>query len=321
MLAHRKLFILFLASSMALAASTALAQETNWDQRLAEQKKERDATLGVLSISQYPLALSGYGHIFWLVDLSLRDRDTNAPYLYTVTDADLTIGRTYKAHMVNGQVRSIVINGVPVTMKEESWGKTSTTLVCDSRPSPEGGHWELTANGFKCAAGVKETVKWKADKGSKQEAVRSNQRSNIPTCDLQQPFHDTVLTVVISVTPESNLQWTFPEAPSHVAQRILADLNANRRNRTFKEASGVVPNLYINVTVNETGAGTKQDTAYAIVTGLGKAGTLFSVNSGQAPFVGLGEAIDHLSSSMLTFFEGGWHKPSPCVIPNGEVLP
>ncbi|PYS21323.1 MAG: hypothetical protein DMF72_17700 [Acidobacteria bacterium] len=310
-----------------LSAIAAFAQANKPD-RLVEEKKERDATVGV--VSYHDRESNGIkSATFYLVDLGLRDVETNTPFLYVIDvdgrgeDYPLKPERTYKAHMRDGKVISILIGGTNVPMKEWGFSGTSQTWTCESRPSPEGGHWERKPDGdFHCAPGTKESVKWKADKGSKQETGRSNQKSNIPPCDLlQQPFHDTALTVVITVKPASGLQWTFPEAPSHVAQRILADLNANQRNITFKEASGVVPNLYINVTVSEISEGTKQDTANAEVTGLGKAGTLFSASSGQAPFVGLAEAIDHLSTNMLTWFEGGWHRPGPCVAPNGEILP
>jgi hypothetical protein len=138
-------------------------------------------------------------------------------------------------------------------------------------------------------------------------------------CQDQQGFSSTTLTVVIIVKPTYNMSWKFPEAPSVVAQRILADLNENSRGITFQEANGVVPNLFINVTMSETNDGTQQDSAYAEVTGLGKSGTLFHESSGPAPFVGWRDAVDHLSSNMLGWLQNGWHTNAPCREADGSM--
>ena len=60
---------------------------------------------------------------------------------------------------------------------------------------------------------------------------------------------------------------------------------------------GVVPNLYINVTISETNNGTQQDSASVEVTGLGKAGVLFRESSGPARYTGRRDALDHLSTN------------------------
>jgi hypothetical protein len=115
------------------------------------------------------------------------------------------------------------------------------------------------------------------------------------------------------------MQWKFPEAPSVVAARILQDLNQNKLNITFKEASGVTPNLYLTVTLSETNEGTRRDTANVEVTGLGKAGILFRESSGETPFTGAIDAIDKLSANMLGWFESGWRTKSPCLQSDGTV--
>jgi hypothetical protein len=144
-------------------------------------------------------------------------------------------------------------------------------------------------------------------------------KDNAWPCQDQQGFSYTTLTVVITVKPTYNMTWKFAEAPSVVAQRILADLNANSRGITFQEANGVVPNLFINVTMSETNDGTQQDSAYAEVTGLAKSGTLFRESSGQAPYIGWREAVDHLSTNMLTWLQNGWHTNAPCREADGSV--
>lgn len=148
---------------------------------------------------------------------------------------------------------------------------------------------------------------------------KKNKQSNVWPCQDQQGFSNTTLTVVIIVKPAYNMTWKFPEAPSVVAQRILADLNENSAGITFQEANGVIPNLYLNVTVSETNDGTQQDSAYSEVTGLGKAGVLFRESSGQAPYTGWREAVDHLSTNMLNWLQNGWHTNAPCREPDGSV--
>jgi hypothetical protein len=148
---------------------------------------------------------------------------------------------------------------------------------------------------------------------------KKRKQSNVWPCQDQQGFNYTTLTVVITVKPAYNMTWKFPEAPSVVAERNLADLNANGAGITFQEANGVVPNLYINVTISETNNGTQQDSAYVEVTGLGKSGILFRETSGQAPYTGWREAVDHLSTNMLNWLQNGWHTNPPCREADGSV--
>lgn len=154
---------------------------------------------------------------------------------------------------------------------------------------------------------------------SAQLFARKKKPSNVWPCQDQQGFSYTMLTVVITVKPAYNMTWKFPEAPSVVAQRILADLNENGAGITFQEANGVVPNLYINVTISETNNGTQQDSAYAEVTGLAKSGILFRESSGQAPYTAWREAIDHLSTNMLNWLQNGWHTNPPCREADGSM--
>lgn len=137
-------------------------------------------------------------------------------------------------------------------------------------------------------------------------------------CDDQTRFSNTTLTIVTTVTPAAGKVWSFDSAPSVIAARLLTDLNANPNNNTFKEASGVVPNLYLSVTMSETNAGTQQDQAWVTVTGLGKSGTLFSESSGPSPYI-WHDAIDHLATNMLTWLDQGWHTPPPCRLPDGSM--
>ena len=148
---------------------------------------------------------------------------------------------------------------------------------------------------------------------------RKKKQDNVWPCQDQQGFSYTTLTVVITVKPAYNMTWKFPEAPSVVAQRILAGLNGNATGITFQEANGVIPNLYINVTMSETNNGTQQDSAYVEVTGLGKVGTLFRESSGPAPYTGWQDAVDHLSANMRVWFQNGWRTNPPCREADGSV--
>jgi len=118
---------------------------------------------------------------------------------------------------------------------------------------------------------------------------------------------------VITVKPGAGKVWNFPEAPSYVSSSILSRLNSDgsSRNLSFQEANGVVPNLYINVTLNESTDGTHQDTAYSDVSGLGR-GSLFQESSGQAPFTSWQQAANSLSDNMYTWFANGWSLTRGC---------
>lgn len=138
-------------------------------------------------------------------------------------------------------------------------------------------------------------------------------------CTDQTGFADTTLTIVTTVTAAAGKTWTFDSAPSVIAQRLLTDLNKNTADITFKEANGVVPNLYFNLTLSENNSGTLQDQAFVTVTGLGKAGTLFTDNSGEGAFVGWQGAVDKLATNMLSWLEQGWHTTPPCRRPDGSI--
>jgi hypothetical protein len=144
-------------------------------------------------------------------------------------------------------------------------------------------------------------------------------RGSLAPCKDHAGFQSTTLTIVTTVNPSAGKTWTFPEAPSVVAQRLLSDLNANTRYITFKEANGVVPNLYLYVTLDESNAGTQRDSAYVRVTGLALPGTLFNESSGPAPFIGWHDAIDHLATNTLSWLYNGWTTRPPCQFADGRV--
>src|SRR2546425_7872403 len=242
----RTLTFLFVAILMATTPSKSNAQKANL-------QGEHDITVGVLGIES--------GTVY-LVDLSRRDPETNAPYLIYFPEGanyGLKIGRTYSAHLSGTSHLSIVVNGTLIHPKGTlDFGASNVqTWSCQERPSPEGGHWEWLPQGngsgghTDCKPGVKETVKWKPDKGSKQETARTNQQ-NIPACEEQERFHDTTVTVVTTVKPAQGFKWTMDDAPSFFAGALLDYLNKNTSNITFREASGVAPNFYLNVTMSQT---------------------------------------------------------------------
>lgn len=140
--------------------------------------------------------------------------------------------------------------------------------------------------------------------------------ASYPPCNDSNGYANTTLLVVFTVKPVAGTQWTFSEAPSVVAQRLLTDLNANESAITFKEANGVVPNLRFDVTFSETNAGTRQDTASVYTTEpLG----FWVTQSGDAPYITWQDAIDHLASNMLVFLRNGWVGARPCTLPDGKV--
>jgi hypothetical protein len=143
--------------------------------------------------------------------------------------------------------------------------------------------------------------------------------SPVGPCKDRTGFANTTLTLVMTVKPVANMSWKFPEAPSVVSTRILTGLNTNDRGIVFKEANGVIPNLYFTVTMSETNEGTQQDQAWVEVTGLALPGVLFRESSGSAPYIGWRDAIDHLVTNVLVWFQNGWHTTSPCRLPDGTI--
>jgi hypothetical protein len=311
MLACRKPSILLSVVLIVLVASIGFAQG-----------ETREATVGVLGIDDKYSSVS-------FVDLSMRDPETNSPHLYRMRciECPFEIGRTYKAKVKYSRIASILVNGAELTVGFSVFAAADKRVInftpekCPEHRASGGGHWEWDPSSKRavCKAGAKDNIKWKAAKGSKQERAKANESKNIPPCKDQPGFANKTLTVVITVKPDSDMHWKFPEAPSVVAERILSDLNANTRNITFKEASGTLPNLYVNVTMSETNEGTRQDSARVEVTGLGKVGTLFTEKSGEAPYTNWQDAVDNLSKNMLNWLENGWSTKPPCLQPNGTL--
>lgn len=196
-------------------------------------------------------------------------------------DCQFEVGRTYKAKVKHSRIESILVSGSELTVGFSTFSSeplfNNTPEKCPEHRASGGGHWEWDPASKRavCKAGAKDNFKWKAAKDSKQGTAKANENKNVPACKDQESFSNTTLTVVITVKPSSGMEWEFPEAPSVVAARVLRDLNQNTRNTTFKEASGVNPNLFLAVTLSETIEGTQRDTADVEVTGLGKAGILF----------------------------------------------
>ena len=317
----RVLFFLFLIS---LTVSTGLAQRS-------DGQIKRVATLGLLT--KYA---DGNGQNLQFVDLTLREPESDTPYLYEIRcngqACPFQVGRTYKANMYGAggslYIDSIVIEGGKSRI---SAGGVSDSLspsraeACDPPLSPKGGHWELDPFGAaRCKPGREETIKWtpdapeqKADTRVSTQGNKSKKNNkNIPACNDHAGYSNTTLTVVITVKPAPNQTWKFPEAPATVADRILTGLNNNKRGITFKEASGELPNLRIDVIMSETNEGTQQDSASVQVS---SADFSFNENSGTAPYVGWQNAVDHLSNNMVEWFEGGYHTSGTCVRPDGTV--
>ena len=301
-------------------------------QAFAPQEKTRVATLGVIGIKSVP----DPNHVadaseISLVDLSAKDPKTATPYLYSLLcfkNCSFQVGGTYQA-TVSGDYPTI--DWILVNRSELKVGiyppdpvMGLDTLVCADRLSPKGGHWEWDSSKefARCEPGAKDNIKWK----SAQETARSAGSTNIPQCHDYLGFHDELLKVLITVKPTYNMQWKFDEAPSVVAEELLADLNSNSRRIKFTEASGELPHFYINVIMTETNEGTRQDSATVEVRGVPVYGggtqtsvTLFSERSGESPFTSWRDAINHLGTNMLKWFEGGWHSNPPCIRPNGSV--
>ena len=154
--------------------------------------------------------------------------------------------------------------------------------------------------------------------GSTTNAQAAARTKTIYPCKDHLPFYNTTLTIVTTVKAPYNTTWAFPEAPSVLAQRLLTGLNNNSKSITFKEANGVIPNLYINVLLTETNTGTQQDRA-SVESPACAPGTLFTDTSGPAPYIGWRDAIDHLATNMIVWFEGGWHTEPPCRLPDGGM--
>lgn len=334
MRARRKLFILCLGLLLISIASSGSAQV-----------KTRDATVGVIGIR--PL---GEEDEVNLVDLSLNAPADDAPYLYTIhcSNCQLKVGTTYKAKMlgtpntiwpilhkgeerINWELQSVLVNGS--TLLASSGSKVEYPIhSCDGDSDSNGRrHWVWKDWGVAYCVPGPDPVQWKPNTEPSQPVARvkidKNKLKNIPACHDYPAFHDIILNVVISVKPAPNHTWRSEQIPSLIAGQVLNDLNDNKRNIIFKEASGELPNFLLNVVVTETNEGTRQDTATVEVKGppiWGMAGrqdeiTLFTETSGESPYISGTDAVYHLSINLLKWFEGGWHTNPPCLQPDGNV--
>jgi len=306
--------LLLLVVILASAATASLAQ-------LENLKGKHDIKVGVIGIDEKAA---------YLVDLSRRDKGTNAPYVIYVPEArniGLVAGKSYSAHTMGSNFIEIEVNGVRVTPKPMfAFGtENDQTWACDFPPSKDDHHWkwspQLNEKGshLACVVGSGDPVRWEEAKVSKRDAADARAASKLALCADQPGFSNTTLTVVTAVTPAAGMQWKFDEAPSVVARRLLDDLNRNSRGILFTEASGSVPNLYFDVTLSETNAGTRQDSAWVNVRGLGRVGRLFGEKSGDAPYTDWRQAVDQLSSNMLSWFQNGWHAGGPCRNEDGTL--
>jgi len=130
----------------------------------------------------------------------------------------------------------------------------------------------------------------------------------ILAADEQPGFRNTNLLVVITVSAGGGREWDFPEeGPSSVADGLLEDLNNDGAadGNSFKEASGVLPNLNIDVIFTNLTEGTARITATASVSGLAR-GHLFNASSGQAPFTHSDDAIKALADDIYRWINQGW---------------
>ncbi len=153
----------------------------------------------------------------------------------------------------------------------------------------------------------------------KNKSKQAKQNKNAPPCDDLPGISNATLNIVTTVKPAANTVWKFPEAPSVAAARILQTLNRNTRNIIYQEASGLKPNLYIDVIFSQTGEGTQRITASADVIGLGRKGILFSASSGAAPFTSWRDAVDKLAGEINRALEMGWVSARPCRETNGTI--
>jgi hypothetical protein len=101
---------------------------------------------------------------------------------------------------------------------------------------------------------------------------------------------------------------------------LLEDLNALGQV-SYSEASGQVPNVYINVTVSQENNGTEQDSAWASVTGLGFSGELFNASSGSAPYTNMPDMLWALATDINSWFVGGWTTTGECRMADGTIRP
>jgi len=273
------------------------------------QDSDRAATLGVLGI-----VTKGDIQYANLMDINERDPKTNYHYMYRLfcgPKCPVEDGRTYPALIHYGtHIKQLTFGRYK--LKVIGFIGNDSPLFTDGVsykcPTPlPGGHWESSpTEGLICKPGKDDHIKWKAAKPTETYG----------TCNEQNKFANTVLNVTITVKPGVDMAWKFDEAPSVIANRIVEGLNKNGSNIKFQEASGVTPNLFLKVTAVETNEGTRQDSFYVEVTGMGKSGILFRESSGKAPFTDWVQAVDKLTVNMNIWFENGWSN-LPCVGADG----
>lgn len=286
---------------------TAVAQNTKW---------ENNVNLGVLGIEK----IGNTNNYVYLVDLTNRDDKTNSHICYYVywPKCPLEIGSTYKGFTEVSEnkinIKSIIFNGFDVKFPpfpNAVVSKVSTWFI-NEKILPNGGHWEWENGKIVAKDGTKESIKWKAAK------ERKNVNLNLPMCYDHFPFYNEKVKLIITVKPENNKKWTFDEAPELVTKRIMSNFNSNSSSIHFEEANGEKPDFEIKVTISENREGTPRYSAYAEFIFLEKA-DLLKANSGENTFTVWGDAIDKLSTNMLTFFINGWHTNRPCLQFDGVI--
>lgn len=273
-----------------------------------QQNQERQTTLLLIGID---------GSFMYYVDLNrnTQTKEENLHWVstYGTSTVNVNVGQTYAATLSSeGRLISIRINdsdmGVASGKNLLDFKNPLSSLMFESCR----GHWEWNASAkvaHVCASGPRKAVK--ADKSR-------TQTTNLPPCDEQEGFHNTTLTIVTSVKPAEGFKWTMDDAPSFFAAALLDDLNKNKNNITFREANGVKPNFYVNVTMSQTHEGTQQNQVW--IEFVGKGDLSLKASSGESPFNNMRDAFSRATSDTLKFFELGWHRTPPCVKRDGFVL-
>ncbi len=255
--------------------------------------------------------------------VDLRSPDPTRPLLRQggCRGCGLAKGKSYRARLADdGTIYSMLVGGREIRRPCDGQD-TGPCLLFDAYPiltCPETGpgHWEWKHRsapdaqdwGWHCFPGARA---WTASKRTPDP--------DLPDCAPHGPYANQALTAVINVRTPDNKQWIDDLAPVELAQRILGALNQNVVGLVFTEASGVVPQVVVEVTFDETLSGTPRYSGTASVSGFGEAGVLFSVASGEAPYTQADAAIDQLSANVRTFFVEGWHHPLPCRMIDGYV--
>ena len=111
--------------------------------------------------------------------------------------------------------------------------------------------------------------------------------------------------ITYSYTPKGE------DAAGEAQQMLESRLNDDGRSdgNTFHTANGEATNLYINITISDSGYnGNDKWTAYGTLTGWAYPGVISYISSGQYPYTNFTDMINNVADNAYKWVHTGWYR-------------